>query len=209
VGVSVDTASLIWVLPAAGGEDPTPGLSVAGQIEEFERMIDFGAIGVTLNPVDPLRQILFLPTWIVAGTVAELTPAPISLTSSITGDTASASAVPSALLFTPGDGNASIRCPASNGRIGVPWKFGDDRRLNEDPTSVPGACRYRYEKLPKGNATFAAQIAMEYEITYVGLTGAAGPVVDRFVGSPTPVTIDVIEQVAVNTPSSGTSSSDN
>jgi hypothetical protein len=50
---------------------------------------------------------------------------------------------------------------------------------------------------------------MEYEITYVGLTGAAGPVVDRFVGSPTPVTIDVIEQVAVNTPNSGTSSSDN
>jgi hypothetical protein len=209
VGVSVDTASLIWVLPAAGGEDPTPGLSVAGQIEEFERMIDFGAIGVTLNPVDPLRQILFLPTWIVAGTVADLTPAPISVTSSITGDTATASAVPTALLFTPGDGNASIRCPASNGRIGVPWKFGDDRRLNSDPTSVPGACRYRYEKLPKGNARFAAQIAMEYEITYVGLTGAAGPVVDRFVGSPTPVTIDVIEQVAVNTPNSGTSSSDN
>jgi hypothetical protein len=209
LGVAVDTASLIWVLAAAGGEDPAPGLSIDGQIEEYERLFNFALPVPTLNPVDPLRQIAFLPTWISVGSVAGVTPAPLSVTSVLTGDTATATAIPMALLFTPGDGSPALRCPATNGLLGVPWAYGDDERLNNSPGSIPGACRYRYEELPAAGATYPAELAIEYEITYVGLTGAPGPVVRPYTGNPNVIQIDVVEQVAVNVPNTPQGGSDN
>ena len=192
-GTTYNTGETRW--SRAGQPDPDP----SGTIQRLYLLssMQWTEIRPELNPPDPRSQILFLPTWITV-------PAPSSqnlfnsLTSPYSGATATATAIPVGINFDPGNDDKILTCNS----LGVPWTYGDDKRLDNDPKSIPNACRYEYQDLPNRNGQVTARIGLRYQITYTGLTQPLdnGTMTELYDGPMTNLPLRVREKVAVNIP---------
>jgi hypothetical protein len=90
--------------------------------------------------------------------------ADLSTTVSLQGVSATATAVPVALVFDPGDGGAAVSCPGP----GRPWEVAD----GNDPPSR-GGCGYRYVAVtPEGPLT--STVSIRWAVSWTGTGGVGG-----------------------------------
>jgi hypothetical protein len=90
--------------------------------------------------------------------------ADLSTTVSLQGVSATATAVPVALVFDPGDGGPAVSCPGP----GRPWEVAD----GNDPPSR-GGCGYRYVAVtPDGPLT--STVSIRWAVSWTGTGGVGG-----------------------------------
>lgn len=109
---------------------------------------------------------------------------PMSKTVSLQGISATVTATPTALLFTPGDGHAAVSC-AGPGR---PWESADQF----DAPSA-GGCGYRYTEVQAKPIT--GTVSISWDVSWTGTGGAGGVFDDVATSSSSQFIVEQIQTV--------------
>ena len=88
---------------------------------------------------------------------------PSSRTASAGGASATVTAIPTALVFEPGDGSGSVSCPGP----GRPWQKADG-----DAAPGGGGCGYVYRRVSE--APLTSRVSIRWAVSWSGSGGAGG-----------------------------------
>ena len=157
----------------AGGVVPDPAVLAAEAVRDLRLPLP----GIRVNPSPPAAQLVFLPTWLWLDAASW---GPRAATASVPGLSVTATARPSRLVFSAGDG-VSVSCV---GR-GTPWTQGTD------PEAGSPTCGHTYTR--RGVFTLTATVT--WEVSWAG-GGRAGTVPDLVTTAA--VQVRVVESQALN-----------
>jgi hypothetical protein len=138
--------------------------------------------GIRVNPSPPAAQLVYLPTWLWLDASSWGLR---SATASVPGLSVTATAKPSRLVFSTGDG-ATVTCPGP----GTAWTAG------KDPNAASPTCGHTYTR----PGSYALTSTVTWQIGWAG-GGRTGTVPDLTTTST--VTLNVTESQALNTNTQG------
>lgn len=139
---------------------------------------------IELSPPPPAPQLVMLPMWLW---ISEQTWGPRSATASVPGLSVTATATPTEVVWSTGDGGRVV----CEGR-GTPW------RSNMDPAAESPTCGYTYTStsLTRPGGTYQLSAAVTWQVSWSG--GGVSGTVDPLVTT-SAVDVAVVESRTVNT----------
>jgi hypothetical protein len=122
-------------------------------VQEAIRRLQLPAPAIRVNPAPPAAQLVFLPTWLW---VDRATWGSRSATASVPGLSVTATATPSTVVWSTGDGGR-VTCHGA----GSAWRTG------ADPKAASPDCGHTYTR-PSGSGTFTVAATITWNVSWVG-----------------------------------------
>lgn len=150
-------------------------------VAEAVKLLQLPAPAIHLNPAPPAAQLVFVPTWLwVDASSWESRTA----TASVPGMSVTATATPTSLTWSMGDG-ATVTCHGA----GTPWQPGGD------PMAESPDCGHKFTH-PSGEGAFVVRATIGWNVSWSG-GGATG--VEPALASTTSADVKVAESPTVVT----------
>ena len=159
VGMAGTGGGLVWLpvgATGAGTPPPPPPVVLARQARN---QLQLSGPRIDANPSPQREQLTFLPTWLwVTGWV------PVSATAAVPGESVSATATPTRVSWSMGDGTTVV-CRGS----GTPYRAGDD------PRAASPDCGHTYRSSSAGQpgGAYPVTATVTWSVTWTG-GGQAG-----------------------------------